>query len=459
MPTQDSASSESLPMNGGPESLDECVLSTGLMEAISHGRALYSDLGLLDDIKKVLQNKPPRFPEAFRKLACITREDLVRWSDLGEIIESDEKINARLIHLINSPSVPIPGKVKSISRAGSLLSTPRLLNLAVLVALTETYDRARFKRIPLLDMVELIRHSILTGILIRLIVAETNPSKVDSFQAFVAGTLHDIGVYALASVMPQTYQAILQRQAVTKKSLVATEREVLGCDHAEVGGAYAALLGLPDPVIESILLHHQSVEKAESRLLAGIVALANRLANNAGVSMIPKAVQEPIELSVKDVVRDIKPEWARADVGTAIFVRYGERINVRLSEINSQLNVLTDTSAFFEEEKIPVPTGEETSEEGTTPEAMPVIDPVAKPTGQKQTQISGNGIGDFLNYVIPGLHLIKSDKPLEGFLVLFIFSFCLLGLILTGGEIAVTIPLVVGVMGAAVWNIFTMMRD
>ncbi|HPA45640.1 MAG TPA: HDOD domain-containing protein [bacterium] len=459
MTTQDSASSESPPMSSGIENLDEHVLSTGLMEAISQGSALHADLGLPEDIKKALRNKLPRFLEAFQKLASITREDLVRWSDLGEIIESDEKINARLIHLINSPSVPIPGKVKSVSRAGSLLSTPRLLDLAVLVALTDTYDRARFKRIALLDMLELVRHSVLTGIIIRLIVTETNPAKVDSFQAFVAGALHDIGIYALVSLMPQTYQAILSRQSATKRSLVATEREVLGCDHAEVGGTYAALLGLPDPVIESIALHHQSLEKAENRLTAGLVALANRLANNAGVSMIPKAVQEPMELSIKDVVRDIRPEWARADVSTAIFVRHGERINVRLSEVNSQLNVLTDTSEFFEETKIPIPNGEETPGEQSAPESVPAVFPVVKPLVQRHKRRADDDSNDFVNYVVPGLHLIKSDEPLEGFLLLFIFSFCLLGLILTGGEIALTIPLVAGVMGAAVWNIFTMMRD
>ncbi|MFH1740459.1 MAG: HDOD domain-containing protein [bacterium] len=460
LPVEETTPPEEAPVPDNEDvSLDERVLTTGLLESIAGGLRLDQPLNLFQDIKRVVAFHPPSFPPMLRELAGITNEEMIRWSTLGTTVEQDESITRNLLEVINSPAVPVPTKVKSVSHAASLLTTPRLLDLTLLVAIQQTYDRPSLRRIPLLDPFDLIRHSALVSAIARLILNETSPKGTRPIQGSIAGILHDVGIYVLAKIMPQTYQAILQRQVNTNQTLLAMEREVLGCDHADVGAQFLSSLGFPPPIVDTVALHHLSVEKSPHRILAGVVALANRLAKHSKVAVIPQEPQDQMDLSVKDVVRDIKPEWARADVSTAIFVRYGAGINVRLDEIVSVLGSLTDQSDFVQEKKKPpVEVPDEIPQEVPTPpvdEILPAGESSPPPPIRRRVRRRI----EFAHCLLPGLYLIQSDEPIEGILILTVFASSLVSLFLVAGEhIGATILLVAGVIGSAVWNILAMMR-
>jgi len=435
-------------------SLDDRFDHTGMLAAVMSITPLEEPLASFEDIKNVVAESPPLFPPILKDLGDILNEDNVRWTTLGATIEKDEELTRQLLAVINSRYIPIPIQVKSVSHAASLLTTPRLLDLAVTVGLYNAVDRPPFNRMDALDPADYVRHSALAGAIARVVVSETEVKGVRPFQAVIAGALHDVGVYVLGCAMPKTYSAILKRQSLTKKPLVAVEREVLGCNHADIGSVYLSILGFTPPIVEAVAVHHLPVEESSHRMLAGLTALSNYLANIRGVSTIRKVAQEPLDLSVKDVVRDIKPEWARADLGTAVFVRHGERINVRLTEIDNVLRVIADVSDFVQEEPKPVVVKEEPppEEEKELPE-IPVVQTV-KRKRERQTE------GNLLSYLIPGLHAVRSEDRMEGALVMGVFFGSILGLIADGGaHTGATILLVAAVIGAAVWNFLILMRN
>jgi HD-like signal output (HDOD) protein len=68
---------------------------------------------------------------------------------------------------------------------------------------------------------------------------------------------------------------VLEKRRVRRISLCAAEQEVLGSNHAEVGGYLLGLWGLPPCLVEAVTLHHHpsaSQDKAFTPLTAVHVA-------------------------------------------------------------------------------------------------------------------------------------------------------------------------------------------
>jgi HD-like signal output (HDOD) protein len=71
------------------------------------------------------------------------------------------------------------------------------------------------------------------------------------------GLLHDIGSIVLMSNYPIEFDAIVKRSAVDPTlKFHDLEREVIGFSHEELGGYLLDLWGLPYPIIEAALYHH-----------------------------------------------------------------------------------------------------------------------------------------------------------------------------------------------------------
>ena len=449
-------------------SLDEWLEKAGALAAVASGEPLKEPITSRQAIKEALASQPCPFSPVLLELAAIPNEDMLRWTTLGSIIEQDQNITRSLLSVINKSScILVPGQVKSVSHAASLLTTSRLLDLVLLVVIHQLWDRAPFNQNPLLNALDLVQHSALTSSVARLISNEMGAGRVHSFEAAVAGMLHDVGIFVLGRVIPQTYRAILQRRAEAKRSLVSTEREVLGCDHAVIGAHFASTLDLSPSIVEAIARHHSALGDSPRRTLAGVVTLADRLSNRRGVSVIPHEPEEPMDPSIKQFVWSVKPEWARTDILMVLQLRCGERISVRLTEIRDILSLLSDRSDFVSERPadFEIPQVEEVLEEvldevpPQPTEETTTLPQAAVVSSERRTQRPKNDI-DFVCYLLPGLYSIQCGDRIEGILIMAIFVFSLLGLFLYGSEHwATTMLLVFGVMGAAVWNTVTMMRN
>ena len=100
--------------------------------------------------------------------------------------------------------------------------------------------------------------------------------------AFTAGLLHDIGKVTMSQELTRERQALIRyRIAEHGESRIEAEREVLGADHAEVGGCLLSLWRLPKVIVEGVANHHAPVAQPRC-LLSAVVSLANCLAHLAG---------------------------------------------------------------------------------------------------------------------------------------------------------------------------------
>lgn len=72
------------------------------------------------------------------------------------------------------------------------------------------------------------------------------------------GLLHDIGSVVLMSNFPKEFESIVKRvKEDSSLKFDDVEREIIGFNHAAIGGYLLDLWGLPYPVIEAALYHHE----------------------------------------------------------------------------------------------------------------------------------------------------------------------------------------------------------
>ncbi|MGH9361480.1 MAG: HDOD domain-containing protein, partial [Thermoanaerobaculia bacterium] len=102
-------------------------------------------------------------------------------------------------------------------------------------------------------------------------------------EAYLAGLLHNLGVYVLIGVNPARYRLILGEARRTGADLCTLEKDAFGMSHVKVGMAFAQRWHFPTPIAEAVWLHHQGQDGTASPLV-DLVALANWVAAQRQVS-------------------------------------------------------------------------------------------------------------------------------------------------------------------------------
>ncbi len=239
--------------------------------------------------EEVLKDKVilPSLPVIFTQLNEAVNNPRMSISDIGRIICEDVGLSARLLKIANSAMYGFPAKIDTISRAVTIIGTQQLRDLALATVVLKF-----FKGIPrnLIDLEKFWQHSIACGITARILATYRRESNVERF--FMAGMLHDVGRLVLCLKCPDQMRECLSHAQNNVSLLVDAEREIIGTDHAAVGGALVRLWNLP-PSLEEVVLHHHTPSLAERHPtdtviihVADIIAHAMEL-GNSGEGLIP----------------------------------------------------------------------------------------------------------------------------------------------------------------------------
>lgn len=192
--------------------------------------------------------------------------------DISRIITEDQGLTARLLRLANSPMFGCYAKVDSITKAVTIIGTQQLRDLALAASVMGI-----FKGIPedLLNMASFWRHSIACGIIARALAVYRRESNVE--RLFVAGMLHDVGQVVLSAACPEVIRGLLEAQRDTGMLYLELERERLGFDHAELGGALLKKWKIPASIGEPVACHHNPGSAEHFRLETALIHLADTI--------------------------------------------------------------------------------------------------------------------------------------------------------------------------------------
>jgi putative nucleotidyltransferase with HDIG domain len=225
---------------------------------------------ILDGIKHL-----DPLPVTARRLSSMLNNENANIREIAEVVEYDPAVAANIVRLANSAAYAGRYPVDRVRDAVMWLGTANLLTIVL-----GGYLRNFRVAAPMYDLSEddLYLHSAAASLMIKAIVAETKRPLPPS--ASIAALLHDIGKLIMVRYLKADVSALQTVCREKKINFVEAEREVLGCDHAEVGGAVARNWGFPAGIVSAIEQHHQVIPGG-----GGIVLDAVMLANYAAKSM------------------------------------------------------------------------------------------------------------------------------------------------------------------------------
>ena len=215
----------------------------------------------------------PSLPEAYIKVNELLGAECSTAYQIGEALQTDPALNARILKLINSAYFGLRNPVTSINQAVSLLGREQLQQVLLGSVLSEVFKDFDIGDFPLRDFWQ---HSIKTAIIARQLAMQ-NARIIDHEAFFTAGLLHDIGWLVIAKVNPEAYRVVLDIAHATQREVIDVEVDKLGVTHVDVGVALLQKWGIPSLIVQCIKKAHDLDHDEPFAIETSIVHLANCL--------------------------------------------------------------------------------------------------------------------------------------------------------------------------------------
>ncbi|MDP6979458.1 MAG: GGDEF domain-containing protein [Myxococcota bacterium] len=231
---------------------------------------------LLEKLRKA--NAIPSPPGVALEIIRLNQRDDIDIDELADVVTRDPAIVAKLLRMANSSAFGRPGQVSDIRQAVMTLGL-RSVNLLALSFSLATYDPAEAN-----DRFDYTRYWTCSGVMTTSshILARTHLPQL-SDEAFLASILCDLGQLVLSEVVPDRYRWVLKRVAKTEQPIHEIESDLLGDNHAALGGALLEEWGLPPLICQAIQLHHDphadTNADADARGLARILHISSLVAD------------------------------------------------------------------------------------------------------------------------------------------------------------------------------------
>ncbi len=244
-----------------------------LRDAIARAFAL-RDLLCNDRLKQLATRVKclPSLPALYHQLNEEFRRDDPSLERVGEIIARDIGMTTKILQLVNSAFFGLAQPINHPTEAVTYLGLTTVRSLALSLQIFSQFEN---QPRPFFSLDALAAHCWQTGVAARRVAQAERQDIKTRDQCFLAGLLHDVGQLILATGVPEEYARVLQAAKSENLPVEKAEQRHFSATHADVGAYLLGLWGLPNPVIETVALHHcpsRSVTREFSPVIAVHVA-------------------------------------------------------------------------------------------------------------------------------------------------------------------------------------------
>ena len=240
----------------------------------------------------------PTLPGIISKLSKMAEDPDTTTDQMGKVISKDHILAAKLLKLVNSAFYGFPQKISSLNSALILLGFNVVKSLIISSSIFELMESQ--------DM-ELWEHSLGCAVVCNVLAKRLEVS--DPEEVSTAGLIHDIGKVAIKMELKPEFEALGLMIHDKQISRLAAEKEMLGLDHAEVGGWLAKSWNLPPKLVEPIACHHDPRNAKDEKMATAIIHFSDILIRGLGyghgddvwVPPLSKSAWEILGLSAEDL--------------------------------------------------------------------------------------------------------------------------------------------------------------
>lgn len=227
-------------------------------------------------IEKLLRETPAisSLPSAYTRLNEAVNDPRTSSRDVANVITEDTGLAARLLRIANSAFYGFPSRIDTISRAVTLVGTRQLRDLALATSVIKQFDGLPEGPVT---MKSFWQHSVACGVAARILATHRREPNVERF--FIAGLMHDIGRLVMFSTIPELAMQAMDEAKRRQDLLYRAERNLLGFDHADVGGALLGQWKLPTHTVNAVACHHNPATDRGLHTDTAIVHIADLITN------------------------------------------------------------------------------------------------------------------------------------------------------------------------------------
>ncbi len=233
-------------------------------------KELYENLANIDDL--------PAFPAIAFEIIRLTRDPNTTSRNLEEVIKKDPNLVSQILKFANSSLYGLSREVTSLNHAINLLGFVQVENIVMISVILSSV-----KKLPLhknFDRDKFLEHSFGCGVTAKIITNILNLNF--SSTEFSGGVIHDIGKVLLDLYAPECLDNILENAYKKGISFLDSEMELYGINHSQLGSKLLSIWGLPEEIVDIVANHH-TPSKANNKLLAAIVHVADLLTYSEGI--------------------------------------------------------------------------------------------------------------------------------------------------------------------------------
>jgi putative nucleotidyltransferase with HDIG domain len=230
----------------------------------------------LDEYINKVKSLPPA-PRILTQLLTLLNDTEVDAGRVVELITFDPGLTAKLLQRCNSAASGLSEPVDNLHQAVYLMGFNEIYRMVAVVVGEGMLGTAQLGYG--INSGELWQHSATTGLAAK-VIAEKLGAETDL--VFTAALLHDIGKLVLNGFLQGTYETTLKQAGVSGQSFAEAEKELLGVEHAEVGGRLLARWNFPKDLVQAVWHHHNPSAAQPYQQLAGYVYLADLVAHSLG---------------------------------------------------------------------------------------------------------------------------------------------------------------------------------
>lgn len=238
--------------------------------------------------KLTLSRLPAMPPVLVQLLDLIQRDDLYL-GDLATLIGRDVSLVSRTFSAATSAAFLGRTRPTSLDQCLSLLGVNAVKTIVINESVMQVFNQ--FADIREVNLDDFWEHSLRCALIARELARRLDYPSPD--EAYLGGLMHDVGRLAMLATDPEGYKRIF-RDYGDGESLCTVEHGVFALTHVEVGAWLVEKWGLDSFLGDSVLYHHEPLERLRSApLLVRIVRLAECLANTRGqqpTALAPEAL-------------------------------------------------------------------------------------------------------------------------------------------------------------------------
>ncbi|MCG8549671.1 MAG: HDOD domain-containing protein [Desulfobacterales bacterium] len=258
-------------------------------------------------IKEIKNLKP--IPAVVTSLLGVVDDPGASMQDITKIIQYDPAITAELLRTANSAYFGLKQPAETIQEAATMIGTDRLVDL-VMLKVSAQVTKGRQKGYDLHEGA-LWKYSVSSALIAKQVAGQLNLSNKNYI--FTASLLKDIGKTVLDKFVQDAFEKIYNLVVNENFSFMEAEKQIIGVNHAELGGMIAKMWKFSPKMVGIIRNHHLTSETMVRDKDIAVVYLADCICMMMGMGVgadglayrFHRQAMEHIGISAEDTLKTI----------------------------------------------------------------------------------------------------------------------------------------------------------